>query len=83
MPQTLLEQFLAEECTPHVRKLLEDALANPGAAASHFEFNRFGVTLGRSPASVVLEDVLDASEAGVQQVSLEEFTAALSRRSAS
>ena len=83
MPQTLLEQFLAEECTAHVRERLEDALANPGAAASHFEFNRFGVTLGRSPASVVLEDVLDASEAGVQQVSLEEFTAALSRRSAS
>lgn len=48
----------------------------------HFEFNRFEVTIEREANIVVLEDVLDATEAGVQHVPLAEFTAALRQCSA-
>lgn len=81
MPQTLLEQFLREECTPQICAHLQEAIAHPVAPVSRFELNRFEVTLQHDAAHVVLEDVLDASAAGIQEVSLAEFTAALSRRS--
>ena len=73
----LLKQFVTEECNAHVRRLLEDAIADLAAARPHFEFNRFEITIERKRNIVVLEDVLDATEAGVRHVPLAEFTAAL------
>ena len=73
----LLDQFLAQECTASVRRLLEDAIADSATSRPHFEFNRFEVTIERAKNIAVLEDVLDATEAGVRLVPLAEFTAAL------
>lgn len=73
----LLEQFIAQECTPYVRRLLEDAIADSRVVRPHFEFNRFEVTIEREGNIVVLEDVLDATDVGVRRVPLGEFMAAL------
>lgn len=76
---SLLEQFLAQECTPPVRRMLAEAVTDSAGQHSGFEFNRFEVSIYRDRGIVVLEDVLDATDAGVQQVTLENFTAALGR----
>lgn len=82
MTMTLLDQFLADECTPYVQRLLEEAIADGSSLCPHFEFNRFEVTVERAENAVVLEDVLDATDAGAQTVPLLEFVQALMRRSA-
>ncbi len=73
----LLDQFITQECTAHVRRLLEDAIADLNAPRAQFEFNRFEITIEREKNIVVLEDALDATDAGVRHVPLAEFTAAL------
>lgn len=78
----LLEQFLTQECTAYVRRLLEGAIADSATPRPHFEFNRFEIAIERDANIVVLEDVLDATEAGVRHVPLAEFMAALKRCSA-
>jgi hypothetical protein len=78
----LLEQFITQECTAYVRRLLEDAIDDSATPRPHFEFNRFEITIDREANIVVLEDVLDATEAGVRHVPLAEFTDALRRCSA-
>ena len=75
----LLEQFITQECTAYVRRILEDAIADSATPRPRFEFNRFEITIEREANIVVLEDVLDATEAGVRHVPLAEFTAALRR----
>lgn len=82
MTASLLDQFLAWECTPYIRRLLEEAIADASALRPHFEFNRFKVTIERNNNMVTLQDVLDATEAGAQHVPLVEFANALSRCSA-
>ncbi|GAB4116907.1 MAG: hypothetical protein OHK0013_50240 [Sandaracinaceae bacterium] len=73
----LLEQFITQECTAYVRRLLEDAIADSATPRPHFEFNRFEITIDREANIVALEDVLDSTEAGVRRVPLAEFTDAL------
>jgi hypothetical protein len=63
----LLEQFLTQECTAHVRSLLEGAISDSVTPRPHFEFNRFEITIDRVANIVVLQDVLDATAAGVRQ----------------
>lgn len=75
----LLEEFITQECTTYVRRLIEGAIADSGTLRPHFEFNRFEVTIEREANIIVLEDVLDAAETGVQHVPLAEFTAALTQ----
>jgi len=83
MNATLLDQFLAEECTPHVRDLVREALdagrSGAGPRRRRFEFNRFEVTFDLDEGDVLIEDVLDATEAGAQRVSAAEFSAALEK----
>lgn len=79
MNTSLLEEFLAQECTPHVRRLLVDAIADTLTAYHRFEFNRFEVTIDRNSNEVVIEDVLDTSPEGVNRLSIVRFTAALSQ----
>ena len=74
----LLERFINEECTADVRRLLEDAIAD-STKRPYFEFNLFEITIERESNTVLLQDVLDATEAGVRRVPLAEFTAALLR----
>jgi hypothetical protein len=81
MGATLLEQFLREECTPHVRGLLREAVRG-GPARRRFEFNRFEITVDREKELVTVEDVLDASVLGAQTIPLAEFVVTLARGSA-
>jgi hypothetical protein len=84
MNQTLLEQFLAEECTPDVRDLvrteLERATSGAGPRRKRFEFNRFEVTFDINEGDVLIEDILDVAEAGAQRIPLAEFSAALNKK---
>jgi hypothetical protein len=75
----LLEQFVTQECTAYVRRLIEDTIANSSRPRPHFEFNRFEITIERQANIVVLKDVLDATDTGVRHVPLAEFTDALRR----
>lgn len=75
----LLEQFISQECTPYVRRLLEEAIAGGTTLRPHFEFNRFEITIERAESSVVIEDVLDATKAGVQRIALADFMSSLGR----
>jgi hypothetical protein len=79
MSLNLLEEFFAQECTPHVRHLLEKALAAAAPPGQRFEFNRFEITIDRDAGTILIEDVLDATDAGALRVPLEEFVAALRR----
>jgi hypothetical protein len=79
MTATLLDQFLAEECTRYVRRLLTEAIADTAIVRPHFEFNRFEVTVDRIRNGVIIEDVLDPSDAGSQTVTINEFLNALDR----
>ena len=73
----LVEQFIEQECTAYVRRLLEDAIADLATPRLHFEFNRFEITVDRQANVVVLEDVLDPNSTGVRRVPLEDFSSAL------
>ena len=77
MALSLLDQFLAEECSSYVRQLLESAIKDASNLRPHFEFNRFEVTVNRDAASVIIEDVLDATDSGSQQLSLSDFVKVL------
>ncbi len=77
MVTTLLQQFVKEECTPYVRRLLEEALVSAPTSSKRFEFNRFEVTF-ESEGTVLLEDVLDATTEGAERVPLAAFAAAIS-----
>lgn len=76
---SLLEQFLTDDCTPYARELLMSAMGGPSASQLRFEFNRFEVTVEPDRDSVLIEDVLNPSEAGEQRVTTQEFLRALSR----
>jgi hypothetical protein len=64
MNATLLDQFLAEECTPYVRDLVRSGLeagsSGAGPRRKRFELNRFEVTFDLDEGEVLIEDVLDA-----------------------
>jgi len=84
MNATLLDQFLAEECTPYVRDLVRSGLeagrSGAGPRRKRFEFNRFEVTFDLDEGDVLIEDILDATEAGAQRFSVAEFSAALEKK---
>jgi hypothetical protein len=83
MNKSLLDQILAEECIPYVRGLLNSALeavkTGTAPAKNRFEFDRFEVTIDAEKNEVVLEDVLDATDAGKQTVALQELEKGLQR----
>jgi hypothetical protein len=83
MNTTILDQFIAEECTQYVYDLVKSALeagmSGAGPQASRFEFNRFEISFDLDKGDVLIEDVLDPSEAGAQRVSIAEFLAALNK----
>ena len=67
---TLLQRFIDEECSHHVRGLLQTALRHVAPSIKRFEFNRFEVSMDRDTQSVLIEDVLDASAVGVERLPL-------------
>ena len=84
MKPTLLEQFLTEEGTPYVRGLVRAALdagnAGTAPARNRFEFHRFEVTLDVEDGVVLIDDILNPSDSGVQRIPLQEFSAALAKQ---
>lgn len=78
---TLLERFPATECTPYVRDLVLTALeagrSATGPRRKRFELDLFELTFDLDEGEVVIEDLLNASEAGAQRVRIEEFSGAL------
>lgn len=73
---TLLEQFLSEECTPHVRKLICDA-GSTTQIRHQFEFNRFDVILDLGAQAATISDDLDSSATGTVVMPLKEFLVAV------
>lgn len=84
MNATLLDQFLTEECTPYVRDLVRSGLdagrSGAGPRRKRFEFNQFEVTFDLDEGDVLIEDVLDTTEAGSQRIPIAEFSAALNKK---
>jgi hypothetical protein len=62
-----------------VRRKLEAAISDLSVSRSHFEFNVFEVTIDKVNATVLLQDVLDATEVGKQMLTVGEFVVALGR----
>jgi len=74
MALTLVSEFIAQEATDYVRGLLRDAIQDSGNSSRRFEFNRFEVTIDHEQGVVLVEDVLDAGETGMQSVPIKEFS---------
>jgi hypothetical protein len=72
---SLLEQFLNEECTPHVRKLICEAALNrePTHTTKEFEFNRFNLKLDFAGGRAILDDELDVRASGSAETSIDEL----------
>ena len=83
MHSQLLERFLREEATEHVRQLLLRHLSEckTGTATGKrtFEFNRFNVTIDCDGKHVTLDDDLDIEPSGQASWPLDEFVSALWR----
>ena len=77
MNAVLLKQFIEEEGTPYVCHLLKGALEVSTSPSKRFEFNRFEGTIDHERYMVLVDDILDATDAGVLRVPLEEFATAL------
>lgn len=79
--QRLLNEFLAEDCEEHVRKMLISEIntyfTTKADVVREFTFNRFNVRLNFQDGSAKIEDELDTSEDGSFSFSLAEFVAAL------
>ena len=77
MANKLLSLFMQQDCTPHERVRLLDALARWDAreppAKQHVVFNRFEFTFDSEDGSIVVDDILDASEAGSEHLSADEL----------
>lgn len=79
---SLLQQFIEEEATPHVRRLIVNAVheheGRPQETQRRFEFNRFEVTLDFDGGVATIEDVLDSASSGEVRLQLGEFIQCLS-----
>jgi hypothetical protein len=80
---SLLEQFAEEEATPHVRRLILEAVrereSNPAREQTRFNFNRFDITLDFVSDTVLIEDELNFDPvANEVRLSLAEFIRYLS-----
>jgi acetyl/propionyl-CoA carboxylase alpha subunit len=77
----LLKQFLEQEATPYVRKLIFETVIKhaekPEEIIRRFEFNRFEITLNFSDRSVLIEDVLESGPHGEMMIEMDEFMRAL------
>ena len=81
---SLLEQF-ADEATPHVRGLILEAVrereSNAKRELTHFNFDRFDITLDFVSGTVLIEDELNFDPvANEARVSLTEFIRYMSSR---
>jgi hypothetical protein len=80
---SLLEQFVEEEATPYVRGLILEAVrereSNSARELTHFNFNRFDITLDFVSGTVLIEDELNFDPvANEARLSISEFVRYLS-----
>lgn len=83
---SLLEQFAEQEATPYVRGLIWEAIrereSNPARELTHFNFDRFDLTLDFVNGTVLIEDELNFDPvANEVRLSLSEFVRYLSSES--
>lgn len=77
--QNILEQFLTEEATSHVRHVILAAAKahernrETAEMKRKFEFNRFEVTLDFASDLALIEDVLAPAPSGELRLPLDEF----------
>jgi hypothetical protein len=78
---TLLEQFIEEECTAQVRRLILDAerFRPPSQRSRQFEFNRFNLTLDFEAQRATVDDETDVSPTGTFDLPLRDLVAILER----
>lgn len=71
----LVQQFLREECTSYVRKLICGAVAEraPVRALDRFEFNRFTLLIDYEAGTVTIDDDLDVEPSGQAAISLSQL----------
>ncbi len=74
---SLLEQFIVEECTPDVVRMVTVAIHDETLLRPHFEFNRFELTIDRETNTALLSDILGDTDEYVQRVPLNELEAAI------
>lgn len=83
MIQELINRFIKDEASSHVRQLLLGYISDCRAGARHgkrtFEFNQFTVTIDCDASTVTVEDELNATASGESHCSLEEFSKAIWR----
>ncbi|MBN1186712.1 MAG: hypothetical protein JXB49_30825 [Bacteroidales bacterium] len=77
MSDTLLQQFLIIECIDYVYNLINKALDDwkngTPPIIKHFEFNRFEITIDGEKQKVIIADVLDVNNEGVQEIEINDF----------
>lgn len=78
---TLVQQFIRDECSDYVRDQVGTALRSVRDRSAppvvRFEYNRFELTIDAEKQVAVVQDVLDASDEGVQTVTLDELQSIL------
>ena len=79
---TILDRFLADEANDDVRGLLREALHDLSVPLRRFELNLFEVTIDHEARSVVIDDVLDATEAGTIIIPIAELASAIKKTAA-
>lgn len=76
---------MSQDCTAHERALLLGAIENWDVgrppARQQLTFNRFEFTLDAEQGTVLLEDILDATDGGSEVLSLQELKSALDTQS--
>lgn len=81
MNKELLNAFLKQEATDHVRKLLLRKISEcrTGAATGQhrFDFNRFIITIDCDSRRAVIEDDLTSGAAGESILSIDDFASML------
>lgn len=74
---SLVEQFIAQELSPHVRKVLREALQqrvdSDKVLARQCEFNCFDVEFDFLKGVVVIQDVLDSGEESSVEMPIADF----------
>ena len=84
---TPLSSLLGEDGVPYVRdrvgSAIADGRAGTGPRRCALQFNRFEVTVDLDEETVLVQNVLDTTDAGEQRVSIAAFLAAVAERGAS
>ena len=84
MNATILQRFLAVECSPYVRDLMRTALelarSGAGPRRKRFEFNLFEVSFDLDEGVVLIEEVLNAGEDGMQSIPMDAFLLELNKK---